>query len=307
MVTGIIAVAGCALTGVTPSPVPATSATVETSQPRPDLAPLAIGSKSEDGYQIIFATSDLGVGRNRVAAVVTSPEGLVRSPGATFATRHAESESGSDDYHEIKLARFHEFPLGTRGLYSTEMSFDKAGPWVLEITVLDETGQGHVAALDFAVAERTLAPSPGDRAIASDSKTANDVGSLVELTTGTVIDPALYDLSIAEAVQNGKPTVVVMASPAFCTNAVCGPQVEVVSELRQKYDGDANFIHVDFYDNPRAIQGDLNNAVLSPTVLEWNLTSGEWTFVIDEEGFIAARFESFVGLDELEEALADVL
>jgi hypothetical protein len=98
-----------------------------------------------------------------------------------------------------------------------------------------------------------------------------------------------------------------MASPAFCTNAVCGPQVEVVSELRQKYDGDANFIHVDFYDNPRAIQGDLNNAVLSPTVLEWNLTSGEWTFVIDEEGFIAARFESFVGLDELEEALTDVL
>ena len=69
----------------------------------------------------------------------------------------------------------------------------------------------------------------------------------------------------------------------------------------------ANFIHVDFYDNPQGIQGDLNNAVLSPTILEWNLPSTEWSFVIDQQGLISARFESFATFEEIEEALLELL
>ena len=98
-----------------------------------------------------------------------------------------------------------------------------------------------------------------------------------------------------------------MASPAFCTNAVCGPQVEVLKELKDKYRAQANFIHVDFYDNPEEIQGDLNRARTSPAVEEWRLPSTEWSFVIDDRGVISSRFESFATLEELERALRDVL
>ena len=114
-------------------------------------------------------------------------------------------------------------------------------------------------------------------------------------------------MTIAEAVTSGLPTVVVMASPAFCTNAVCGPQVEVLQELKDKYEGQANFIHVDLYDNPEEIQGDLSRARLSPTVVEWRLPSTEWSFVIDGRGIISARFESFATLEEIEQALVDLL
>ena len=98
-----------------------------------------------------------------------------------------------------------------------------------------------------------------------------------------------------------------MASPAFCTNAVCGPQVQVLQELKDRYMGKANFIHVDFYDNPEEIQGDLSRARPSPTVVEWSLPSTEWSFVIDKQGTVSARFESFATLDELEQALLQVL
>ena len=98
-----------------------------------------------------------------------------------------------------------------------------------------------------------------------------------------------------------------MASPAFCTNAVCGPQVEVLQELKDRYKGQANFIHVDFYDNPEEIQGDLDRARLSPAVVEWGLPSTEWSFVIDGNGIVSARFEAFATLDELEQALLKVL
>ena len=106
---------------------------------------------------------------------------------------------------------------------------------------------------------------------------------------------------------SGLPSVVVMASPAFCTNAVCGPQVEVLRQLKDTYSGRANFIHVDIYDNPHEIQGDLDRAVISPTVLEWSLPSTEWSFVIDPSGVISGRFESFATFDELEAALKKVL
>ena len=100
----------------------------------------------------------------------------------------------------------------------------------------------------------------------------------------------------------GRPLVVVFASPAFCTNAVCGPQIEVLQQLKDKYKGQANFIHVDFYENPHEIQGDLERAVISSVVREWRLPSIEWTFVIDRQGMITARFEAFATLNEVERA-----
>jgi len=101
--------------------------------------------------------------------------------------------------------------------------------------------------------------------------------------------------------------VVVFATPAFCVTATCGPQVQVVSQIKDRFQDQANFIHVDFYDNPEEIQGDLNLARLSPTVIEWGLPSNEWSFVLDREGMISARFEAFATLDELRQAIERVL
>ena len=120
-------------------------------------------------------------------------------------------------------------------------------------------------------------------------------------------DPDLYRLTIAEAVDSGLPTVIVMASPAFCTNAVCGPQVEVLQELKDEFEGKANFVHVDYYDNPEEIQGDLTRAVVSPVAQEWGLPSTEWSFVVDRDGIVSGRFEGFTALEELRQALVRAL
>ncbi|MCH8910983.1 MAG: thioredoxin family protein, partial [Chloroflexi bacterium] len=95
----------------------------------------------------------------------------------------------------------------------------------------------------------------------------------------------------------------VFASPAFCTNAVCGPQVEVATELREEYGDRVDFVHVDLYSNPREIQGDLDKAMLSPLLEEWGLVSQEWTFIVDSDGIVTHRFENFAPKPELVEAL----
>lgn len=264
------------------------------------------GPVSPDGLQAIFATPDLGTGEQRVAVVLTSDKGLVRSPIATLTSYYYPNGAAEGEMRDTAVALFRPFPLGTRGLYAAQMQFDAPGDWGLDIAVIDEDANTLRAELRFEVPEQTAAPANGTPATASDNKTLA-THSIEELTTGTLQDTDLYQISIADAVQSGMPAVIVMASPAFCTNAVCGPQVDVLSELEDKYKGQAHFIHVDFFDNPDEIQGDLTRARVSPTVLEWNLPSTEWSFVVNADGVIYQRFEGFAPIDELEDALLEVL
>ena len=289
-------------------PVPVDEQPVQMEAPsRPDEIVLIKGPLSPDGLQAIFGTPDLGLGEHRVGVVLQSQQRLERTPAATVVSRFFPEGDSEGQVRETALAVFRPWPYGTRGLYTTRLTFDRPGRWRIDITTLDQSGPGRTAQLSFEVDETTSAPDVGSPAVLSLNKTIDDVERMSQLTTGSLHDSDLYQLTIAAAVENGLPTVVVMASPAFCTNAVCGPQVEVLQELKDKYKGQANFIHVDFYDNPEEIQGDLDRARLSPTVLEWRLPSAEWSFVIDRNRNIAARFESFATFEELEQALQRVL
>lgn len=271
------------------------------------LVPLIEGPWSPDGLQAILGTGDLGVGTNRVGFVLTTRDGFITVPVSSVSSRYIASGGSPGEAKETTIAEFRPWPYGARGLYTTNLIFDRPGSWAIHIDVRDSDGSVLRSQLFFEVAETALAPSVGSAAVRSRNKTLDDVEMLAELTTGSLHDPDLYQTTIAEAIESGIPTVVVFASPAFCTNAVCGPQVEVLQELKDRYKRQANFIHVDFYDNPDEIQGDLGRARLSPTVREWRLPSIEWTFVIDGQGIVSARFEAFVTIDELEAALLQIM
>lgn len=303
----LLAAAGCSSVSEPETAEPPEQAQVVTGPPKE--APLIKGPVSDSGLQIIFGTPDLGVGPNRIGFVLTSPDGIVTSPAVRVASEYLPDSGGPAEHGQTALAVFRPWPYGTRGLYTTNLDFPTAGDWALRVSVLDlgAGGAGDTAELFFPVADKAHAPATGQPAVASDSKTLADVPGFEQITTGSLHDGDLYQVSIADAVESGRPAVIVFASPAFCTNAVCGPQVDVLKELKDKYQGQANFIHVDYFDNPDEIQGDLDRAIVSPTVLEWNLPSTEWSFVLDEEGVVAARFEAFATLEELEEALLDVL
>ena len=265
------------------------------------------GPVSEDGLQAIFATPDLGVGTNRVAFAIQSQTSLIDAPSTTVQSFYSPEPDALGEPVHTSLALFRPFPLVQRGLYSTRMEFDRPGPWAIQATVLGDDGNPQRVRLFFDVPERTMAPAVGDSAIASVNRTIHDVERISELTTGSLQDPDLYQISIADALETRMPTVIVMASPAFCTNAVCGPQVDVLQELKNEFSGQANFVHIDYYENPEEIQGDLDRAVVSSVVREWNLPSTEWSFVIDSSGTVAGRFEGFCTLEEMREALLDVL
>ena len=277
------------------------------SQFRPDEVPLIEGPVSPEGLQATFATPDLGLGENRIGFVIIAERGLVRLPEVEVSSFYFPTAGSPGVLKEKTSAVFRLWPYGTRGLYTTQLSFDAAGTWGIEVDIPGPEEIKGIATLSFPVAEAPETVAVGSPAIKSLNKTLDDVEDIGQLTTGSLRDPELYQLSLADVTGTGLPTVVVMASPAFCTNAVCGPQVQVLQELKEEFRGLSNFIHVDIYDNPHEIQGDLDAAVLSATVMEWMLPSTEWSFVIDRDGTVTARFESFATYDELAEALEEVL
>ena len=127
------------------------------------------------------------------------------------------------------------------------------------------------------------------------------------MATGSAPDPALYAHRIADSLAAHRPLVVIFASPAFCTTPLCGPQVEEASELVKQHGDRVDFVHIDLYENPHEINGDLKRAQRTPILQQWGVKTDEWTFVVGADGKVAARFEAFVPRPELEAALKRML
>ena len=157
------------------------------------------------------------------------------------------------------------------------------------------------------VKENSSTPAIGSPAPASMNKTSRDVEALDRLTTAPAPDPDLYRMTIREALASGMPLVVSFATPGYCQTATCGPQVEVLSGIKDRYRGRANFIHVEVFDNPHEIQGDLGKAQAVPSVEEWGLPTEPWTFIVDGGGAVSAKYEAFTTAEEIQEGLAAVL
>ncbi len=182
------------------------------------------------------------------------------------------------------------------GLYVSYFEFPSAGPW--ELVVSRSDGQELGRAL-IEVVEDSVVPNVGDPAPPSESLTGLTAEAIAAISTDVEPDPDLYDLSIAEAVNNGRPTVVAFATPAFCQTALCGPTLETVKAAAAGRD-DIDVVHVEPFDLELAPQGVLDPI---PSMADWGLVTEPWVFVIDADGLVAATFEGIIGGAELEAAI----
>src|SRR6266542_304819 len=147
-----------------------------------------------------------------------------------------------------------------------------------------------------------------------------------QLSAGTQVNPAMYQVSLDQALTNGKPTALLFATPAFCKTATCGPSLDVMQSLQKQYGDKVNFIHSEVYKYPfdqsvqlqqdaaqkaakenRAITPDERNAGLSDAMVAWQLDSEPWLFLIDAKGIVAGRYEGGITKEELAPALEKLI
>ncbi|MDE2779719.1 MAG: hypothetical protein OXI91_08595 [Chloroflexota bacterium] len=294
----------------TPAPPTSTAVTASESGPTPaEAAPRGNPMVSEEAITPILATTLLNPGEQRVSFLLAGERAIIKAPEAAVTATYLGE--GATDAQEAN-ATYHDWPYGIRGAYSTAMTFDRAGPWQLQVSVDDGEVAGS-ALIDLEVVEESPVPAIGEAPPRSETKTLDKVEAVEFLTTDYNADEDLYRLSVAEAIKNPRPAVVVFASPTFCTSPTCGPQVDTVKELKAAFQNQADFVHVEIYDEPQEIQGDLSRATVVAAVEEWGFTAlphwlnESWVFIINGEGIVEQRFEGYVTLTELEASLQSVL
>lgn len=261
----------------------------------------ALWRASGDDVAVVPGTSDYEPGDVRFSFVVVDSHGRqVLLPSARIWVADG-LEAAPFLESTAKLERV-EVPGGTVGLsthvYVTHIRLREAGTyWLL---AEPQGGRETVHALgNVVVHESSPVPSIGDPAPASETPTLSSTGGdPATLTTSTPPDTALLRYSIAGSIRAHAPFVVTFATPKFCTSRTCGPVVDVVAEVARRLRGDrVRFVHVEVYEGNDPAKG------YNRWMREWGLTTEPWTFLVDRNGRIAARFEGPVSVDELEQAV----
>lgn len=175
-----------------------------------------------------------------------------------------------------------------------------AGNWGFGATVTLDNGTVTTTQFVIAVTEQSQLPEVGTRPPASQNRTLITEPDIAKLTSGQNPLPALYQMTVAEALDSGKPTVVTFATPAFCQTAICAPVVSSVEAVHEQVGDQANFIHMEIYK-------EFEPLVEADEVAEWHLPSEPWTFVLDSEGKVLAVLGGPVSPQELMDELGKVL
>ena len=260
-------------------------------------------------FAAIVVNTDLAVGKERVAFGVVRRDGPpLAGDRATVRTYYLPAGSDAREPRETLTAEFEAWPF-SGGVFVAHPNLDTAGAWELEAEFTSSDGAAVTAKSAFAVKETSATPVIGSAAPASVTAKASEVADLSHITTDPNPDPALYGISIHEALADGKPLVILFATPAYCVTASCGPLVEDLSGIREQFGERANFVHVEVYRDPHLIEAGERPARddIVDAVREWGLPTEPWTFVVDAEGILRAKFESYTPPSTISATLQELL
>jgi hypothetical protein len=280
-----------------------------------ELAPPGAGP-----LQVLITTSELVVGRNRLAFALSRHGQLLGGADVNVRVYDVREEDAQlvamtpAVYHRLEVIeggrQVHIHPDGTRhlhgsaadvhGIYVTQLTLERAGPWGLEIVARHGADIVETVRLRINALGTARSPMPGMPAPRSLNPVASDVTDLRLIDSSEPPDPRLHQTRIADAIRQRRPQIIVFATPKYCTSRVCGPVLDVVRTLIPAYGRHVAFVHQEIWQ-------DGGMQTLAPTVEEWNLRSEPWTFLVDADGVVRARFEGLTTRGELEAALRQML
>lgn len=260
---------------------------------------VAIGLPAGDGRVVTFGSVDisfsfLGTAEDPVDPPESGPAAVavyLPTPGTADATGGPTLS----------------LPSEARGVYQAEdVTFDRAGLWQADITA-DVAGIGvQRTTTTFEVLEDPAYPAPGEPALETETLTVDSRDAPLEAidsraaTEGEVPDPELHEWTIAQAVRQGRPALVVFSTPVYCVSQFCGPVTEVVEDLAGRYDDRAVFIHVEIWRDK--VENTINKGAA-----DWLLTpegfTEPWLFLIGADGIIHDRWATLWREGEIVAAL----
>jgi hypothetical protein len=191
-------------------------------------------------------------------------------------------------------------PDAATAVYSTQLDFPSDGEW--RIAAVVKEGDKLMATLlpSVVVGEFEQIPEVGEKAPLIHTPTPDDVGGDLSKITTRIPPDTQNKVDYAE-VLGKEPIFLLFATPQFCQSRVCGPVVDVAEQLKQQYEDQAAFIHMEIYSDNDPAKG------TRPQVKAFHLPSEPWLFAIDGNGVIRAELEGAFGVPLMEKTVKDVI
>lgn len=196
---------------------------------------------------------------------------------------------------------------GVRGVYEASVDLPEPGLYGIRAVVeLPDLGR-LTAETATSVGAKHQVPAVGDAAPAVDNPTVDSddvppeaIDSRAGTNEGQIPDPELHDMTVAEALESGRPTVIVVSTPVYCQSEFCGPITETVAELQQSYGDRANFVHLEVW---RSFEDKELNPAAAAYISTPDGGNEPWTFFVGADGTIQARWDNVLDAAELEQML----
>jgi hypothetical protein len=201
---------------------------------------------------------------------------------------------------------------GERGMYIMDVDLPEAGTWGAEFTTEAPGSPPETVRLTFDVHDSSPTVAVGAAAPSSQTPTLADVGGdAKKVSTDTDPDPDFYSTSVADALAQHKPFVLIFATPRFCASAQCGPTLDRMKPVAAAHK-EVTFINVEPYklqlvDGGLQPELDASGGLQATDVTnQWGLLTEPWIFAVDREGIVRGSYEVTVSDAELDAVLAEI-
>jgi hypothetical protein len=193
-----------------------------------------------------------------------------------------------------------EAPGVANVVYSADIDFPDEGQYKPVALIKEKGGLAEKPLKSIKVGEFAKIPKPGEKAPKIQTPTAASVGGdLAKLSTRVPPDTQ-NKVNYAE-VFGKEPILLLFTSPQFCQSRVCGPVVDVAQQAQHEFEGKANFIHMEIYNDNDPSKG------VRPQVRQFHLPSEPWLFAINREGVVSAAIEGPFGTQLMHKTVEKVV
>lgn len=132
---------------------------------------------------------------------------------------------------------------------------------------------------------------------ALETPTTADARGVTPICTRDPVCP-LHDVTVAEALTEGRPVALLVATPAFCQITICGPVLDVLLGVTDAHP-DVHFLHAEVYADPAK-----GLDTYAPVVTPLGLHFEPCLVLVGSDGVVADRVDTIYDRSELDERLA---
>jgi hypothetical protein len=232
-------------------------------------------------------------GSQRMPVGLATSDGALAEDGPATLTARVIDGSGNPVGDPVTAER-HDQGL-PRAYYPFLTSVPAAGLYTLSIDV----GSGTPAPLAFSVTDpaQIAIPQVGDRLVPVDTPTTTDARGVDPICTRDPECP-LHERTLTEAMASGKPVAFLIATPAYCQTAACGPVLDVLLSQHDRLGDQVEMVHAEVY-----INDEPGPDTVSEAVKAYKLEFEPVLYLADAEGVIVERLDSIFDEAEVSAAL----